>query len=226
MRSMLRVAAVDRFVVSSLGSRPSALQKSSVSRLPIASKGRSISRSTPSILRIDEGRIPWSPARPLPLTMFIKIVSAWSSAVCPKTTALALWALLTLERNSYRTSRAAASTERRRRARTSSTSTASEVSGIPSEWHWSATKAASAVEAAPRRPWSRWAQCSRSPSLPLSLCSAWSNESESGPPDTAITSRSVVIAPHSTRAVRTCSTNRSGEFTMRIRRRVPAFSST
>ena len=72
-----------------------------------------------------------------------------------------------------------------------------------------ATKRASAAEASPLRPWSRWAPWSSKAVSPWRRCREWRRARESGPPETATTRRAPGVRWLRRRASRTSASTRS-----------------
>ena len=182
-----RVNSVERFDSSSRGSRSFSAQYASISDLLTDSRGRNRVTCFPIISLDDIAFIALSPSSPVPLMAFNRTVSAWSSRVCPRTTQSAPCLDATRERNSYRSLRAASSTDRLCSAFNALVSTLSVEMGTPIDEANSRAKSASASDDSGRRPWSRWAAWSFRPKVSFREWSECSRVVESGPPEKATT---------------------------------------
>src|SRR5579859_2709478 len=124
-------------------------------------------------------------------------------------------------RNRYRASRPASSIERRPRAAAAATSSAASWYGQPNDAAIAAAAAASSG-ASGRSPWLRCAACTSSRSSSRSVTSTDSSAVESGPPDTATTTRSPPASIAWLRIVsRTCAASGSRAIPLGLAGRLP-----
>ncbi len=181
----------------------------------MSSRGQSRSGLRSPGLPFDAGcqtAMPPSPRGPVPRASRSSIVSTWSSALCPSAMASAPASFAMSRRASWRSRRAAISSDSPVRAMASRTCTRRSRNGAPRRRASDRVKSESAGVSASGSVWSTCARTSSTPCGASRRCASSASAVESAPPDTpTATRRSRTSEPMPESVFRTVSGIREGD---------------